>query len=158
VLDLGKTPDGERFMVMEYLDGESLKTRLSRGRLQPAEVVPLATQILDGLSAAHAAGIVHRDLKPDNIFILKEKAGRRDFVKIVDFGISKFSALGAEGGGMTKTGAVMGTPYYMSPEQARAANEVDHRSDLYSVGVLMYEAVTSTVPFHETTLTALLFK
>ena len=157
VLDVGTTPDGDRFMVMEYLDGESLKTRLQRGRLQPPEVVALVTQVLEGLAAAHAAGIVHRDLKPDNVFILKSKAGRRDFVKIVDFGISKFNALGSEGG-MTKTGAVMGTPFYMSPEQARAANEVDNRSDLYAAGVLMYEAATGAVPFNGNTYTELLFK
>jgi serine/threonine-protein kinase len=157
VLDLGTTPDGDRFMVMEYLDGESLKERLARGRLSPAELVPLVTQVLEGLTAAHAAGIVHRDLKPDNIYILKEKAGRKDFVKIVDFGISKFNALGAEGA-MTQAGAVMGTPYYMSPEQARAANEVDERSDVYAIGVLMYQAVTGSVPFQGTTLTELLFK
>ena len=158
VLDLGNTPDGDRFMVMEFLDGETLKGRLARGRLSPAEIIPLLTQVLSGLTAAHAAGIVHRDLKPDNIFILKEKADRRDFVKIVDFGISKFNSLTGEGAQMTKTGAVMGTPYYMSPEQARSANEVDHRSDVYSVGVLLYEAVTGSVPFNGTTFTELIFK
>ena len=159
VLDFGSTPDGDRFMVMEYLDGETLKQRLKRvGRLDPVELAALATQVAEGLGAAHAAGIVHRDLKPDNLFIVKSKAGRTDFMKIVDFGISKFNTLTGEAGGMTKTGAVMGTPYYMSPEQARATNEVDERSDLYSLGVVLYEAVTGAVPFSGNTLTELMFK
>ncbi len=159
VLDFGTTPDGDRFMVMELMNGEPFKARLSgRPPLSPAELVPLATQVLEGLGAAHDAGIVHRDLKPDNIFILREKAGHKDFVKILDFGISKFSALSSESGQMTKTGAVMGTPFYMSPEQAKSANEADGRSDLYSLGVVMYEAVTGVKPFSGTTLTELIFK
>jgi eukaryotic-like serine/threonine-protein kinase len=159
VLDFGTTPDGDRFMVMEYLDGETLKERLKRvRRLDPADAVPIIVQVLEGLSAAHAAEIIHRDLKPDNVFIAKSKAGRPDFVKIVDFGISKFNALTGEAGMMTQTGAIMGTPYYMSPEQARATNEVDARSDLYSVGVVLYEVITGAVPFAATTLTELMFK
>jgi len=111
VLDLGSLPDGSHFMVLEFLDGEPLSARIQRvGRMQPHEVAPLARQMLKGLAAAHAAGIVHRDLKPDNIFILKEKAGTPDFVKIIDFGISKFQPLSGDGMKMTRTGAVMGTP------------------------------------------------
>ncbi len=159
VLDFGTTPEGYRFMVMELLSGESLKDRLKREQtLAPSAVIPLLTQVLEGLSAAHDAGIVHRDLKPDNIFILREKAGRKDFVKIVDFGISKFAALSSGAGAMTQTGTVMGTPFYMSPEQAKSANEVDARSDLYAIGIILYEAITGTRPFNAGTLTELLFK
>jgi len=159
VLDFGATPEGDRFMVMEFLNGETMKQRLKRSSpLAPVDVIPLLVQVLEGLAAAHDAGIIHRDLKPDNIFILREKAGRKDFVKLVDFGISKFNTLSGGAGGMTQTGAVMGTPFYMSPEQAKSANEVDARSDLYSVGVMLYEAVTGARPFQATTLTELLFK
>ncbi len=159
VLDFGTTPEGYRFMVMELLAGESLKDRLKREQtLAPQAIIPLVTQVLEGLSAAHDAGIVHRDLKPDNIFILREKAGRKDFVKIVDFGISKFATLSGGSGGMTRTGTVMGTPYYMSPEQAKSANEVDARSDLYAIGIILYESLTGARPFNAETLTELLFK
>ena len=103
-------------------------------------------------------GIVHRDLKPDNVFLAKEVAGHRDFVKILDFGVSKFSALNTEEARMTQTGAVMGTPYYMSPEQAKGSREVDGRSDLFSVGVIFYEATTGRVPFDGETFNELMFK
>jgi serine/threonine protein kinase len=159
VLDLGELPDGSRYLVMEFLDGQSLSSRIEQyGRLLPAQALPMIRQLLVGLAAAHQAGIVHRDLKPDNIFLLKERAGQRDFVKIVDFGVSKFSPLNGEEAKMTQTGAVMGTPYYMSPEQAKGAKDIDHRSDLFSVGVILYEAVTGRVPFDGETFNELMFK
>lgn len=158
VLDLGSLPNGDRYMVMEFLDGESLADRIKRmGRMAPHELAPLIRQALIGLDAAHAAGIVHRDLKPDNIYVIKEKAGRSDFVKIIDFGISKFNALSGDMS-MTRTGAVMGTPYYMSPEQAKGAGGVNHLSDLYSMGVIAFEALTGKVPFEGTTFNDLMFK
>ncbi len=159
VLDLGSLADGSCFMVMEFLDGEPLNKRIQgRGRLTPRELIPLGKQMLKGLGAAHTAGIVHRDLKPENIFILREKAGKQDYIKIIDFGISKFQPLSGDGMKMTRTGAVMGTPYYMSPEQASGSREADARSDIYAIGVIFYEAVTGHVPFDAPTFNQLLFK
>src|SRR6478609_6165457 len=98
VLDLGQLGDGDHFIIMEFLEGEPLSGRIKgRGRLAPHEIAPIIRQVLSGLGAAHAAGIIHRDLKPDNIFILREKAGRPDFVKIIDFGISKVNPLSGDG-------------------------------------------------------------
>lgn len=160
VLDLGNLPDGDRFMVMEYLEGDELSNRIrQKGKLTAEETYKIAYQILEGLKAAHGAGIIHRDLKPDNVYLLKAKRGTEDFVKILDFGISKFSALSGESGfSMTRTGAVMGTPYYMSPEQAKGAKGMDARADLYSVGVILYECLTGQVPFNADTFNELLFK
>src|SRR5260221_10172449 len=153
ILDLGALPSGERYMVMEFLDGETLTERIKvRGRLAEADAVKIVRQVLRGLAAAHGAGIVHRDLKPDNIFILKEKAGIRDFVKIIDFGISKFTEHGGGSSRMTRTGALMGTPHYMAPEQATGSADIDHRTDIYAVGIILYEAVTMRVPFQAETL------
>lgn len=159
VLDLGDLPSGDRYMVMEFLEGQSLADRVQAlGKLTPEEIYPVAVQLLEGLAAAHAAGIVHRDLKPDNVYLVTSKRdGEKDFVKILDFGISKFNTLGGEFS-MTRTGAVMGTPYYMSPEQAKGARELDQRADLYAVGVILYECSSGRVPFQAQTFNELLFK
>jgi serine/threonine-protein kinase len=158
VLDIGALPNGERYIVMEFLDGEPLSRRMTQlTQLTPAQLAPLIAQLLAGLGAAHGAGITHRDLKPDNVFILKQKAGQRDFVKIIDFGISKFAQVdGAVN--VTRAGAMMGTPLYMSPEQARGSAEADARSDLYAVGVIMYEATAGRPPFTAESFNELLFQ
>ena len=160
VLDLGSLPNGDRYLVMEYLDGETLAARIERhGRLTPHQIAPIARQFLTALVSAHAAGIIHRDLKPENIFILRSKAGRADFVKLIDFGISKFSRPFFEGEQrMTRADAVLGTPCYMSPEQARGARETDVRSDIYSCGVILYESVTGRLPFEGESFNDLMFK
>jgi serine/threonine protein kinase len=160
VLDLGALPDGDRYLVMEFMDGDGLGARIkARGRLTPAELCPIAYQLMEGLAAAHGAGIIHRDLKPDNVYLLRSRGGQADFVKLLDFGISKFNQLSGDSGfSMTRTGAVMGTPYYMAPEQAKGSREMDHRVDLYAAGVILYEALTGQVPFSADTFNELLFK
>ena len=160
VLDLGNLPSGDRYMVMEFMDGDSLSGRIrSRGRLTAGELYPIMHQLLEALAAAHGAGIIHRDLKPDNVYLLKTRGGKADFVKLLDFGISKFNQLSGDSGfSMTRTGAVMGTPYYMAPEQAKGARDLDHRVDLYAAGVILYEAITGEVPFNADTFNELLFK
>lgn len=160
VLDLGNLPSGDRYMVMEFMDGDALSGRIrNRGRLTPAEVYPIVHQLLEALAAAHGAGIIHRDLKPDNVYLLKSRGGKADFVKLLDFGISKFNQMSGDSGfSMTRTGAVMGTPYYMAPEQAKGARDLDHRVDLYAAGVILYECITGEVPFNADTFNELLFK
>jgi serine/threonine-protein kinase len=160
VLDLGTLEDGSRFIVLEFLEGETLKDRVKRaGRLTPMQAVHVVRQVLVGLSAAHRAGIVHRDLKPGNVFILWEKLGQRDFVKIIDFGVSKF-LLSRESEELDATHAntVLGTPHYMAPEQLRRSGGVDARADLYSVGIILYKAVTGRVPYHAHSVRELLVK
>ena len=149
VTDFGTTEDGRTFVVMEYLEGESLAECLSREtQLSEQRILRIVSQAASALAAAHAKGIVHRDIKPENLFILQRKD--TDFVKVVDFGISKSlraSSEEEETTRLTQTGMVLGTPLYMSPEQARGDDELDHRVDVYALGVIMYEASTGRVPF-----------
>jgi serine/threonine-protein kinase len=160
VLDLGRLDDGDHFIVMEFLLGETLGARFERlGRHQPEELVPLVRQVLVGLAAAHDAGIVHRDIKPENLFVLPHKAGQRDFVKILDFGVSKFRENADKGAAaLTGAGSMMGTPCYMAPEQARGQRDASVLTDLYAVGVVLYEGLTGGVPFDGNNLNELLFK
>jgi serine/threonine-protein kinase len=149
IFDAGATDDELPYIVMELLRGEDLGHRIRRsGRLELAEALPLIAQILRGLHRAHEAGIVHRDLKPDNIFLV-ERDDESDFVKILDFGISKMRRTGgAPEKTLTRQGTVLGTPFYMSPEQAQAQPDVDGRTDLWSLGAILYECLTGRPP-HE---------
>ncbi len=150
ITDFGQTGDGRTFVVMEYLEGESLGVLVQReGHLDEQRAIQIARQAASALGAAHAKGVLHRDVKPDNIFLLRRRD--RDFVKVVDFGISKAMRPG-EGESensprLTQTGMVLGTPLYMSPEQARGDEDLDHRIDIYAMGVILYEMVTGEVPF-----------
>ncbi|MEO6950973.1 MAG: serine/threonine-protein kinase [Polyangia bacterium] len=150
IFDSGVTPDGRPFIVMEHLRGESLADRIRReGALPESLVLAIAEQAASALSAAHARAIVHRDIKPENVFLVDQGSDDRPSVKIVDFGISKsMSNDGADSSlRLTATGMVMGTPLYMSPEQARGDDELDERVDVWALGVILYEALTGEVPF-----------
>ena len=146
VFDVGVSPQGEPFLVMEYLEGESLAGLLKRaGPLNLGTACAVMEPVLHALQAAHRKGIIHRDLKPDNIFLAYQQ-GEPLVVKIIDFGISKF-AQGEFDKWRTKTGSVMGTPAYMSPEQARGSAGLDHRTDIYSMGTILFEMLTGVLPF-----------
>jgi serine/threonine-protein kinase len=151
--DAGKLDSGEPYLVMEMLRGEPLSTRIERGPMPIADVVDLIGQACDGIQAAHDAGIVHRDLKPDNLFVTEVDG--RPFVKILDFGISKFDPGKTGGLALTQEGAALGTPYYMSPEQIRGETSLDARADIYAMGVILYECVAGVRPFEADALTQL---
>ncbi|HEY2734919.1 MAG TPA: protein kinase, partial [Polyangiales bacterium] len=150
--------EGAYFLVMEYLHGEPLTSALARRDMTPNEVLELLLPAMRGVAAAHRQGVVHRDLKPDNIFLAYEEDGVRRQPKVLDFGISKLSSDGTVDMRLTKTGAVVGTPYYMSPEQIRGLAGLDKRADVYSIGVILYEALTGRVPFHADTYGALVLE
>jgi serine/threonine-protein kinase len=145
VFVFGETARAEKFMAMEYVEGENLRARLIEGLLDELEVIKVMKQICSALAEAHDLGIAHRDLKPENILLTRFR-GERNFVKILDFGIAKI--LDPDGSQqLTQAGIVYGTPEYISPEQAQAL-ELDHRTDIYSLGCILYELVSGKVPFH----------
>jgi len=148
IFDSGVAADGIPYIVMELLRGEDLGHRIKRcGRLDVGEAVHIVAQILRGLHRAHEAGIVHRDLKPDNIFLV-DRDDDQSFAKILDFGISKMQRQGgAPVHTLTRQGTVLGTPFYMSPEQAQALPDIDGRTDLWSVGAILYECLTGRPPY-----------
>ncbi|HEY6557326.1 MAG TPA: protein kinase [Polyangiaceae bacterium] len=155
IFDSGTTDEGLPFLVMELLSGEDLRARLRReGRLPTSDVVNIAGQVLRGLAHAHQAHIVHRDLKPDNIFLC-QRDDDPVLVKIVDFGISKIMQ-GNTVDTLTRRGTVLGTAFYMSPEQAQALRDIDGRADLYSLGAILYEALAGRPPHVGTAYEAVL--
>jgi serine/threonine-protein kinase len=147
IYDFGHLPDGSAYIAMEFLEGESLTSRLARaGRLSVSATIEISRQIAAALHAAHSKGITHRDLKPDNVFLVPDpEIGER--VKLLDFGIAKL-ATEEPGGTRTRTGVVLGTPVYMSPEQCRGASTLDGRADLYSLGCMLYELLAGRPVFN----------
>ena len=159
VLDTGRLDDGSAFMVLELLAGNDLASEIAAGGpLSIGRAAHVATQIADALYVAHGMGVIHRDLKPENIFLVDPRG--RDFVKVLDFGISKIRE--AEGGGqvttLTRTGTTVGTPYYMAPEQAQGRKDVDHRVDVYALGVILFRALTGQHPFDDESYPMLVLK
>jgi serine/threonine protein kinase len=149
VLDVGHDEHGAPFMVMERLAGEDVESLLARtGALAPEAAVTIAVQGLLGLSRAHARGIVHRDVKPGNLFLHAGDGGRIT-VKLLDFGIAKVTGEVSAGVKLTRTGAILGSPLYMSPEQARTVHRLDQRTDLWSMGVVLYEMLAGRAPHHD---------
>jgi serine/threonine protein kinase len=177
ISDFGRLSDGGTYFVMEFLEGQSLTDAMSESTVGPdgeekkkprvleaRRICHIARQVCDGLGAAHEREIVHRDLKPDNIYLLKRggtaaayatgpASSSADFVKILDFGIAKVTNSAAQK--LTRAGAVFGTPQYMSPEQA-AGGAIDHRSDIYSLGVILYEMASGRLPFEDDTFMGIL--
>jgi eukaryotic-like serine/threonine-protein kinase len=149
VHDVLELEDGAPALVMDLLVGESLRDRLDRdGRIPHDEVARIAIDILSALEAAHARGIIHRDLKPDNVFLARSPTNGID-VKVLDFGIAKVTTLGendAEAAALTRTDSMLGTPYYMAPEQVYGEKDIDARSDLWAMGILMYECLAGVRP------------
>jgi eukaryotic-like serine/threonine-protein kinase len=152
---VGEGPDGLVYFVMAYVDGESLAAKLKRrGRLPPDEARRIMLETADALGAAHALGIIHRDVKPDNILL----EGSRGRVVVTDFGIAKALSSTTGGATLTGTGVAIGTPHYMSPEQAAGDREIDGRSDIYSLGVVAYQMLAGELPFHAPTVPGILLK
>ena len=154
VFDVGETGFGDPFIVMELLQGETLGKMISRGRLSAARAVQLLLPVIEALAMAHARGIVHRDLKPDNVMIAVED--QRIQPKILDFGIAKLTDPRDIDHKLTEIGVVVGSPDYMSPEQARGRDDVDASSDIWAMSVVLYEAVTGVTPFAASNYNALL--
>ncbi len=161
VYDHGLSADGRPYIVMELLVGEPLDNRVKRfGRLMPLDTARIIQQVCRALHRAHERGIIHRDLKPENIFLVQNPDDDEEIAKVLDFGIAKIKAtpgaLGISSG--TKTGTLLGTPFFMSPEQARGLRNVDHRSDLWSLGVIVFRCLTGVLPFDGESLGDLLVK
>jgi serine/threonine-protein kinase len=156
VLDMGQAEHEGVYLVLEMLDGESLADRLQRGPLTPTDALAYLLPVMDALEAAHAKGTIHRDMKPDNIFLSRNGAGQI-VPKVLDFGIAKrVDPMAA--GVKTVTGQLLGTPFYMSPEQTRGAADLGAQSDVWSMGVVWFECLSARLPFHAESLGELIFK
>jgi len=146
------------FIVMELLSGEPVSSLLERkGIILVSPAIKIMVQVLNGLESAHNAGIIHRDLKPENIFLVKKPDTKEVSVKILDFGISKLKSMEGDKP-LTKTGALMGTPYYMSPEQACGLKGIDHRTDIYSAGAVLYKILSGKYPYEAENIMGILFQ
>jgi len=155
VIDVGTLPTGSPYMVMEFLEGNDLAETIEKGGAMPVpQAVSYVLQACEALAEAHALGIVHRDLKPANLFLAR-RAGRDSIVKVLDFGISKMSEAGPSG--LTQTSAVMGSPYYMAPEQMMSSKDVDARTDIWALGIILYELLTGSAPFAGDTMAEIVF-
>ena len=154
VLDVGALTDGAPYMVMEYLDGCDLGTLVQdKGAIRVEDAVEYVLQTCDAVAEAHSLGIVHRDLKPRNLFLTRKLNGSA-CIKVLDFGISKVTTIGSDHS-LTKTSDVMGSPNYMAPEQIRSSRDVDERTDIWALGVILYELISGRVPFLADTVPAL---
>jgi serine/threonine protein kinase len=154
--DFGQSEEGEHFFIMEYLEGHTLAHELERGVFGVQRGLHIAAQIANGLAAAHSCGIIHRDLKPDNVMLL-DRLGDKDFVKVLDFGLAKMIHDSASQK-LTAAGVVLGTPQYMSPEACESKPGIDHRSDIYCLGILMFQMLTGRVPFEGNSMGEILVK
>src|SRR4051794_2543375 len=154
--DFGVTPGGDHFYIMEYLEGRTLASALTHEKaLDVMRSLHIGAQIASALAAAHASGIIHRDLKPDNIMLMA-RLGEQDFVKVLDFGLAKMFS--AENAVKTAAGVLLGTPQYMSPEACESKRDIDHRTDIYALGVLLFQMMTGSLPFEGETMGEVLVK
>ena len=154
VLEVRELDDGAPMMVMEFLTGETLGEKLDReGPLEPSTFAEIMLPVVGAVGTAHAAGIVHRDLKPENIFLVRQENGTADeqlCVKVLDFGIAKLTTPRdvTQNASLTETGSMLGTPYYMAPEQVFGERDIDHRADTWALGIIFYQALSGVLPTH----------
>jgi serine/threonine protein kinase len=158
IFDFGATPEGDHFYIMEYLEGKNLASVLgAEAVLDTRRALHIGAQIASALAAAHAAGVIHRDLKPDNV-MLTMRLGDPDYVKLLDFGLAKMFAAGSISAVKTAAGVLLGTPQYMSPEACESRGTLDHRTDIYALGVLLFQMMTGALPFDGETMGEILVK
>jgi serine/threonine-protein kinase len=158
IFDFGATPEGDHFYIMEYLEGKNLASVLgAEAVLETRRALHIGAQIASALAAAHAAGVIHRDLKPDNV-MLTMRLGDPDYVKLLDFGLAKMFAAGSISAVKTAAGVLLGTPQYMSPEACESRTTLDHRTDIYALGVLLFQMMTGALPFDGETMGEILVK